>query len=74
MQLKMDPQSSQTIPAKSVDSVRQTVHIKNPNQVCHDERAILSIPFFFASNIHLLFICKGSYQAQIQSYIRPTWC
>ncbi|KAG2173915.1 hypothetical protein INT44_000028, partial [Umbelopsis vinacea] len=32
MQLKMDPQSSQAIPARSVDSVRQKVHIKNPNQ------------------------------------------
>jgi hypothetical protein len=50
MQLKMDPQSSQSIPARSVDSVRQKVHIKNPNQVGFDDRVWMQ-----RSPLHFVF-------------------
>lgn len=70
MQLQMEPQSSETIPASSQNSVKQKIHVKNPNNVrlSYAYRRIKLCNIIVNS-----YILTGGSEIKVQSDICPTW-
>lgn len=70
MQLQMEPQSSETIPASSQNSVKQKIHVKNPNNV----RTLHVSNRIKPDNIVLNgYIPTGGSKTKVQSYVCPAW-